>query len=329
MVHMIARSIPKCSIIIRAYNEEKHIGRLLAGIMKQTVKQIEIILVDSGSTDATIAIASRYPVNVVTIKPEEFTFGRSLNYGIAQASSEFIVIVSAHVYPVYPDWLEQLLLPFTDPQVTLVYGKQRGNSSTKYSEHQHFAKIFPEKSVPRQRHPFCNNANAAIRRTLWSQRPYDEALPGLEDLSWAMWAVSQGYFLAYSAEAEVIHIHNETGSQIYNRFRREAMALKIIRPQERFYFRDFIRLYFSNTFSDCWHAFHQHSLFKELWSILRFRFWQFWGTYRGFALSGPLTGELKQIFYYPRGLRPTRVTHRREIEPIDYLYGDSEKTSSS
>ena len=45
-----------CSIVIRAYNEEKHIGRLLEGIKQQTLKDVEIILVDSGSTDRTLAI---------------------------------------------------------------------------------------------------------------------------------------------------------------------------------------------------------------------------------------------------------------------------------
>ena len=46
-----------CSIVIRAYNEEKHIGRLLEGIQHQTIKDVEIILVDSGSTDSTVSIA--------------------------------------------------------------------------------------------------------------------------------------------------------------------------------------------------------------------------------------------------------------------------------
>jgi rhamnosyltransferase len=73
------------SVVIRAYNEELHIGRLLGGLMQQTVRDLEIILVDSGSSDATLAIASRFPVKVVHIPPEQFTFGFSLNQGIQQA----------------------------------------------------------------------------------------------------------------------------------------------------------------------------------------------------------------------------------------------------
>ena len=103
------------SIVIRCYNEERHIGRLLSGIMQQTLSDVEIVVVDSGSTDATLTIAARYPVRVVSMTPEEFSFGRSLNRGIEAASGDHIVICSAHVYPTYRDWLERLLAPFADP----------------------------------------------------------------------------------------------------------------------------------------------------------------------------------------------------------------------
>jgi rhamnosyltransferase len=223
-----------CSIIIRAYNEEAHIERLLVGVLQQELKNFEIILVDSGSSDATVAIASRYPVKVVQIQPQQFTFGFSLNQGIKQAQGELIVLASAHVYPVYPDWLEQLTEAFADPAVGLVYGKQRGDNATKFSEQQVFAHWFPEGSQSRQSHPFCNNANAAIRQALWEEHPYDESLPGLEDLEWARWALERGKTIVYKPEAEVIHVHNETSRGVYNRYRREGMAFKRLYPHEHF-----------------------------------------------------------------------------------------------
>ncbi|MFO7145096.1 family 2 glycosyl transferase, partial [Arthrospira sp. PCC 8006] len=192
----------KCSLVIRCYNEEQHIDRLLSGIMQQTLIDREIIIVDSGSTDATVSIASRYPVKIVSIRPEDFSFGRALNLGCRAASGDIIVIASAHVYPLYKDWLENLLYPFQRPEVALVYGRQRGNEITKYSEHQVFAKWFPETPDPSQMHPFCNNANAAIRRQVWEKLPYDETLTGLEDLDWAKRAQRLGYQIAYQPEAE-------------------------------------------------------------------------------------------------------------------------------
>ena len=310
--------MPIYSVIVRAHNEEKHIGRLLEGVLKQAMRGVEIILVDSGSDDATVAIARHYPVKILTINPEDFTFGRSLNLGCSQAKGDFIVIASAHVYPVYQDWTEQLLKPFDDPQVALVYGKQRGNALSRYSEEQVLTKWFPHGSIPQQRHPFCNNANAAIRRSLWLQHPYDEILPGLEDFAWASWAIAQGFHLAYSAEAEVVHVHEETPRQVFNRYRREAMALRRIHPGERFHLWDLAHLYVSNVLSDMWHARHSGLLTAKFREILWFRWMQFWGTYRGFALSGPLTSQLRQAFYYPRGLVNSTEETRPFIAPIDY-----------
>lgn len=308
-----------CSIVIRAYNEEKHIGRLLTGIEQQTIKDdVQIILVDSGSTDATIEIASRFPVDVVHIRPEDFTFGRSLNYGIAQARSELVVIASAHVYPVYPDWLEKLLAPFSDAGIALTYGKQRGMETTKYSEHQIFQHWFPDHSIQRQSHPFCNNANAAIRRSLWKRNPYNETLTGLEDLAWARQMQEQGFAISYVAEAEIIHIHNEIWRGVYNRYRREGMAFKQIYPQENFLLSDLARLFFTNAFNDMKTARQQGKLGKVFLDILRFRWLQFWGTYQGYRRSGPLTWQLKQAFYYPRNhLSPSSVAVR-PVQPIQY-----------
>ncbi|MFQ5923667.1 MAG: glycosyltransferase [Anaerolineales bacterium] len=315
---------PSCTVVIRAYNEENHIGRLLNGIFQQTVRDVEVIVVDSGSMDGTVSIAREYPVRVLTISPDEFTFGRSLNVGCRQASADAIVIASAHVYPVYPDWLEHLLRPLADPQVALTYGKQRGTADTHFSEAQHFMKLYPEEANPDQNSPFCNNANAAIRRNLWQARPYDEKLPGLEDLEWAMWARSHGYRLAYSAEAEVVHVHEETPKQVFNRYRREAIALKRLRAQEHFGLSDFLRLFASNVGSDARHALGDRAPLLAWPEIFWFRFAQFWGTYRGFVHRGPLSDELKRAFYYPRGVEAAVEGHDRAVEPIDYAGEASE-----
>ena len=54
-----------CSLVIRAYNESQHLPRLLEGLAHQTVKDVEVILVDSGSTDATVSIAESFGAKVV------------------------------------------------------------------------------------------------------------------------------------------------------------------------------------------------------------------------------------------------------------------------
>jgi rhamnosyltransferase len=299
------RSAAPCSVAIRCYNEERHIGRLLTGVMQQTVNQVETIVVDSGSTDTTLSIVSRYPVRILHIGPDEFSFGRSLNMACEAASGEFIVVASAHVYPLYEDWLERLLAPFQEPKVALSYGKQSGCDTTKYSEHRVFSRWFPAESNHNQDHPFCNNANAAIRRAVWEQLPYDETLTGLEDLDWARRAMQLGYRIAYTSQAEVAHVHDETSHQTYNRYRREALALKRIFPEERFHFADFVRLFLANVLNDYAQAARDRVLQRELMAIPMFRLMQFWGTYRGYAQRGPVTSQLRQTFYYPQARTTT------------------------
>lgn len=308
-----------CSIVIRAYNEEKHIGRLLDGIAQQTVRDTQVILVDSGSEDKTVKIAEERGVDIIRIAPEAFSFGRSLNAGIERARHEFVVIASAHVYPVYPDWLEQMLKPFLDEKVALTYGKQRGNAESHYAEQQIFKHWYPDFSAADQDHPFCNNANAAVRRSLWEIHPYDEKIPALEDLAWAKWACDQGYRIAYCSDAEIIHVHQQNWEGIRNRYRREGMAFKLIYPHERFSAFDLVKLFLTNTISDFRAGIREKKGFTIVKEIAQFRWSQFYGTYLGYRQSGPLTWKLKQSFYYPRtGETEYNGNNGRSVAPIQY-----------
>jgi glycosyltransferase involved in cell wall biosynthesis len=309
--------IGSCSIVVRAYNEEKHIGRLLEGIRQQTIRDVEIILVDSGSTDETVSIAESFEARIVRIPSAEFTFGRSLNLGIRAATHGLIVIASAHVYPVYPDWLASLLSPFQDEKTALAYGKQRGPETAHFSEQQIYHQWYPDVSKPRQSTAFCNNANAAIRKSLWQMNPYDETLTGLEDLAWGKWAKEQGYDIAYVAEAEIIHVHHETPQGVFNRYRREAMAFKKIYPEAHFSYYDFIRLTTMNILSDLWHAAREGQFWKNISSIFWFRVQQFHGTRLGYRETGLLTPQLRETFYYARDRKPSDDS-TRDVEPIRY-----------
>ncbi len=313
-----SREFLRISIIIRCLNEEEHIGRLLTGILQQTVRDVQIILVDSGSTDATLPIASRYPVEIVSITPEEFSFGRSLNRGCAAATGDVLVIASAHVYPLRRDWLELLVAPLEDPRVALAYGKQRGREDSSFSEQRIFAAWFPETSVAYQPSPFCNNANAAIRRDAWIAQPYDELLTGLEDIDWARRAREAGREISYVAEAEVVHVHAETAAGIYNRYRREALAFSRIFPHEQFGLADFLRLFTSNVLSDSYQATRSGAFAQHAGDILRFRLMQFWGTYRGFARRGPVSSLVRQRLYYPRRRGGSEAPEVDDGRYVDY-----------
>jgi glycosyltransferase involved in cell wall biosynthesis len=121
------------AVVIRCRNEEAHIGRLLTGLVRQRRRPDEIIVVDSGSTDATLAIASAFPVKVVQIDAEDFSFGAACNVGCAEATSDFAVFISAHCYPVYDSWLSKLIEPFESDEIALAYGRQVGPPDAGFS----------------------------------------------------------------------------------------------------------------------------------------------------------------------------------------------------
>ncbi|MCH9649387.1 MAG: glycosyltransferase family 2 protein [Deltaproteobacteria bacterium] len=325
-------TVPRCSVVVRCYNEERHIGKLLSGIMEQSVQDVQIVIVDSGSTDRTVEIAQHYPVDLVSIRKEDFSFGYSLNAGCKAARGKIVVLASAHVYPTYRDWLERLIAPFEDPQVALTYGKQRGDEDTHFSEQRIFRAWFPDHSDLRQTDPFCNNANAAIRRSLWEKMPYDEILTGLEDLSWAKQALAQGHRIAYVAEAEIIHVHDETSAQIFRRYEREAIALKAIYSDSGFSLGSFLRLATQNIWSDWLAAAKGGKLLGNLFDIARFRTLQFWGTYRGYRQYGRVDDQLRMRFYYPPETTAKRLEQelrRPGATPIDYVLTGSEMTGKA
>lgn len=319
----VSVSEPTVSVVVRCFNEEHHIGRLLSGLMRQQRPPDQIVIVDSGSTDATLAIASRFPVDVHAIDPEQFSFGRSLNIGCQAATGDIIAIASAHVYPVYDSWLTQLTAPFADPRTALAYGRQLGNERTKYSEQRVLARWFPPASVARQDHPFCNNANSAIRRSEWESQPYDEDLTGLEDLDWAKKALEKGSHVAYVAGASVVHAHDESWGQLVNRYRREAIAHKRIYHEQGMSAFDAARLTIGNIASDYIHAVRDGVIVRNLAAIPAFRVAQFWGTYRGFNQRGEASAILRRHFYYPHEWRrPEEDAPQPDARPINYDASD-------
>jgi rhamnosyltransferase len=318
-VTCIVRALPSVALIIRCFNEEEHIGRLLTGVSRQTHSPDEVIVVDSGSTDATLAIASAFGVTIVTITPEEFSFGRALNRGITAAGDHDICLfASAHVYPVYDTWVEHMVAAFERPEVALTYGRQTTPARGRYSESRLLSQWFPPTSTVRQSHPFCNNANAAIRRSVWADLPYDEDLTGLEDLDWAKAAMERGHVISYVAQAPVVHVHNESVAQIVNRYRREAVAHKQIYSEQRMSVAEAVRLAAINILGDARSAFGERTLARHFADIVRFRSAQFYGTQRGFSQAGPVPEAVRRRFYYPADEAASGIAHDTPGRVIEY-----------
>jgi len=302
-------------LVIRALNEERHLAPLLESLNEQTVKPASVVLVDSGSTDATVDIAERHGCRVVKIAKDDFTFGRSLNVGIAATTAPIVVMASAHVLPTDAKWLENLVEPFrSHPGCVLSYGKQRGNVESAFSEQQILRKWFPEDSCFPQDNPFCNNANCAIRRAEWEAHTYDEDLAGLEDLAFARIAIARGGSIAYRADAGIIHIHDESLAGIVNRYRRESHAYFQVEG-DRLRIGQAATLAVSNIARDLLAASKRRELRRQIVSIVRFRCAQFYGSHVGgrVAYRESHVSSLRRRYYYPHKVENGGRNRRVEV----------------
>lgn len=113
----------KVSVIVTVLNERETIESLLIALKGQTLKPVEIIIVDGGSTDGTWEVISDL-LSVVSYQiPGNRSMGR--NYGISNAKSSIIAFTDAGCIP-QSDWLKELTRPFADKQVQVVSGYYRG-----------------------------------------------------------------------------------------------------------------------------------------------------------------------------------------------------------
>jgi rhamnosyltransferase len=220
---------PGCAVVIRARNEVRWIGRVLDGVLQQTVAA-DVVVVDSGSTDGTLKVAAARGVRVVPIPASSFTYGGALNTGIASTSADVAVALSAHAVPVDDRWLERLLAPFVDPTVAATYGRQLphpGLDPFRAREVRDYWGAEAREDSPGDVR--FSNSNGAVRRAAWGEQHFDEGLPYSEDDRWAVWALGRGRRVCYVPEAAVYHSHADGPVGHYRRQRAEAVAAGVPR----------------------------------------------------------------------------------------------------
>lgn len=289
------------SVIIRTFNEERYLEELLMAIERQQRSRydIEVVLVDSGSTDRTIEIARHFDCRITYIKKEEFSFGRSLNVGCRAARGEFLTFISGHCVPCNSLWIEHLVAPLEN-ECVYTYGRQIGRDTTKFSEMQLFEKYFPAQSRIPQNGIFINNANSALRKEVWERFLFDEELTGCEDMFLARLIVNADLKLGYVAEAAVYHIHDERWQQVELRYEREAVALQRILPEIHVNIFDTIKYIAVGVVKDVKAAISRGVLRNEFLSIIRFRYCQYMGAYKGNKSHRVLSSKTKKKYFYPR-----------------------------
>ncbi len=289
------------SVIIRTLNEEVYLGELLHSISEQITKdfKLEVVVIDSGSIDKTLIIAKRFKCKITFINKDEFTFGRSLNMGSNFSDGDILVYISGHCIPIDNNWLLNLISPIRKGISGYTYGRQIGRDTTKYAEGKIFEKYFPDSSKIPQKGFFCNNANSAISRKVWSQFMFDENLTGLEDMDLAKRYCESGGKISYVSDACVFHIHNEIWRQTRIRYEREAIALQEIMPEVQIGFFDMIRYIFVSIISDSRSAIVEGCFLKQIFGIIAFRIAQYYGSYRGNHDHRELSKKRRENYFYP------------------------------
>ncbi|EAL0605552.1 TPA: glycosyltransferase family 2 protein [Campylobacter jejuni] len=94
-------TIPKVSVIVPSLNSIKYIHECIDSILKQTLKDIEIICVDAGSTDGTLEVLREYEKNDGRLKiivSDKKSYGYQMNLGIKEAKGEYLGIVESDDY---------------------------------------------------------------------------------------------------------------------------------------------------------------------------------------------------------------------------------------
>jgi rhamnosyltransferase len=200
-------------VVIRTLDEAELIGRCLETLHGQRGgHELDIVVVDSGSTDDTVAIAEAGGARVVHMAPEDFDYSKALNLGIEEARGEHLAILSAHAIPIDDGWLEHMLAPFEDPKVAGVAGRQIAWPEAPWSEVQRLRVCFGDTRIeyhdPGDEQLLFSNAASVIRRDVWREHPF--TLPAVEDLDWARRVMAEGMTVVYEPAATVYHSHDES-----------------------------------------------------------------------------------------------------------------------
>jgi GT2 family glycosyltransferase len=199
-------------VVIRTLDEAELIGRCLEALSGQRGgHELDVLVVDSGSTDATVEIAEAHGARVIHIAPEDFDYSKALNLGIEEVRGDFVVLLSAHAIPLDDEWLERMTAPFSDPEVAGVASGQVAWPGAPWWE---VARLHGTFGAERRVYTagdteamLFSNAASCIRRSVWRDMPF--TLRAAEDLDWAQRVVGAGLKVVYEPAAEVYHSHDE------------------------------------------------------------------------------------------------------------------------
>lgn len=206
---MINISVPPyTSFILRAWNEEKWIGKVLEMLFRQSRTDFEIIVVDNGSRDNTLKIVRQYPIHkIIFIKPDEFNYSYTINAGAFHARGDIVGVLNGHSVPCTRTWYEDGVANFTDPYVAGISGYYTSlpDASKQEKEWDKTRGLLTQTKYIYS--PWMTNTNSLVRKKLWREYPFDENLSMCEDYDWAKEMLARGYKVIREPKFNVYHSH--------------------------------------------------------------------------------------------------------------------------
>lgn len=267
------------SIIIPTRNNAENIRQCLTAIFSQkTELRCEVLLIDSGSTDGTIAIAREYPVQCTQIQPSEFGHGRTRALGGRLAKGAILVFMTADAYPARIDWLDTLCANLKDANVAGAFSRWvpkpdcnplvRARIAVEFPPIKHIRSFegIPEEDIERNlgRFVFFSDVSSAIRKDVYDKHPHSDNCIFGEDQEWAWRVLRAGYSLIYEPRSLVCHSHNDSLAAIYKR-RRMSMPFENTVRKKPVGILNHLGLCTLHIFTDVYLLTHQHlTLFRFL-----------------------------------------------------------------
>lgn len=234
------------TVVVLTYNGERYLEELLRSVEGQRVDgEVEILVIDSGSTDATLQILAAHPrVRLVQIPNQEFGHGRTRNRAAHLARGRFVAYLTHDAVPATDRWLYELLKPFElSERVAAVMGSQIARPSAfpllKYEITSVFEGFGPRfgttlfydddfiaDEAVRNAVTFYSDVNSAARRdVLTGPVPYRD-VSYAEDQLFGRDVIAGGYLKAYAPRAAVVHSNDMTLGEYDDRMVAETMGLR-------------------------------------------------------------------------------------------------------
>lgn len=216
-------------IICPLYNAENDIENLHKSLlMQKNVKINEIKYILTESKDNTEKKLKKLKIDFQKIKKEDFSHGLTREKAAFDSKADIIVFITQDVKIKRDDWLYYLTKDIIDGTVDACYSRQLCDNNTieKYTRECNYpevSKIVSKDDIEKLglKTFFFSDASSAIKReTFVKLNGYDHKnLVINEDMYIAYKLITNGYKIKYCAESEVVHSHQFTLKQYYNRYK--------------------------------------------------------------------------------------------------------------